>query len=430
MSDNIFSLIYKDIINKLPNSVGGDGRNYASAVKKALQTISESIVKSFEQFGEGAVAIVSDLAASEWHTTDANGMPRTDIVITFNTDDIEKYKHSQIWVKDSSDGSTWSQAGTTQEGKFSIEDVRHGLTYTIKVVSVNVLGGSSNFEISPTVSITVQGGTIVPDAPSQVILTWNKNGALWEWTHNDDGYIQFFELRLDDNAGVYDDKLLDRTPDRRSTAVPSMRSGTAYLYARNIFEQYSEPITYQFSKAAPAKPNKPTVTETLNGVQINMDVLPDGCNGYIVNIDGTEYTTANSQYAFSKASGTVNIKYCFTDPIGRGEFSDVVSVAIQTQIGSGQIASGVLKQTLIGTAAHGEIVTFTPAFNGVPNVAVSLSDLKAYDVDSNVSDIYITAEAQNITASTCLIQCYAYTLIDGVKTIVGTGTATYIATEK
>ena len=166
MSESIFSLIYKDIINKLPNSVGGDGRSYAAAVKKALQTLSESISKSFEQFGEGAVALVSDLEASEWHTTDANGMPRTDIVITFNAEGIEKYKNAQVWVKDNQDGSTWSQAGTTNEGKFTIEDVRHGLTYTLKVVSINVLGGSSNFDISPTVSITVQGGTIVPEAPT------------------------------------------------------------------------------------------------------------------------------------------------------------------------------------------------------------------------------------------------------------------------
>lgn len=430
MSDNIFSLIYEDIINRLPNSVSGDGKTYASAVKKALQILSESISRSFEQFGEGAVAVVSGLEASEWHTTDANGMPRTDIVITFSSKDIEKYKHSQVWVKDNSDGSTWSQAGTTNEGKFTIEDVRHGLTYTVKVVSVNVLGGSSNFEISPTVSITVQGGTIIPDAPSQITLSWSKDGALWEWEHNDDGYIQFFELRLDSNVGVYDNKLLSRTSDRRSNAIPSVRSGVAYLYARNIFEQYSEPIMLEFSKPAPAKPSNPAITSTLNGVQITMDTLPDGCNGYVLDIDGVEYTTNNSQYAYNKASGTATIKYCFTDPIGRGEFSDAVTVAVQTQIDSGQIATGVIKQTLIGTAAHGETVTFSHAFYGVPNVAVALSDLKAYDVNSNVSDIYITAEAQNITASTCLIQCYAYTLIDGVKTIVGTGTATYIATEK
>lgn len=430
MSESIFSLIYKDIINKLPNSVGGDGRSYAAAIKKALQTLSDSISKSFEQFGEGAVALVSELEASEWHTTDANGMPRTDIVITFNAEGIEKYKNAQVWVKDNSDGSTWSQAGTTNEGKFTLEDVRHGLTYTLKVVSINVLGGSSNFDISPTVSITVQGGTIVPEAPTQLVLNWNRNGALWEWSHRDDGYIQLFELRLDDNVGVYDDKLLARTTDKRSTAIPSVRSGTAYLYARNIFDQYSDPATYQFSKAVPSKPNIPTITETLNGVQINMDALPAGCNGYVINVDGVEYTSSNSQYAFSKASGTVNIKYCFTDPIGRGEFSDVITVTIQTQIGSSQIETGVLKQTLIGTASHGEVVTFSPAFSSVPSVAVSLSDLKAYDVASNVSDIYITAEAKNITSSTCLIQCYAYTLIDGVKTIVGTGTATYIATEK
>ena len=31
MSDNIFSLIYEDIINRLPNSVSGDGKTYASA---------------------------------------------------------------------------------------------------------------------------------------------------------------------------------------------------------------------------------------------------------------------------------------------------------------------------------------------------------------------------------------------------------------
>lgn len=430
MSDNIFSLIYKDIINRLPNSVGGDGRAYAAAIKKALQSIVESIEKAFAQFGEGAVSAVTNLELTEWHTTDANGMPQTDIVVTFGTEHIDNYQHAQIWLKDNSDGSVYSQVGTADEGKYTIENVRAGLTYTVKVVAVNSIGGSSVFDVSPTASITINGGTIIPSAPTQLILTWDKSGALWEWTHNDDGYIRFFELRLDDHVGTYNDKLLDRTTDRRSKANPKARSGTAYLYARNIFDQYSEPLVYSFVKAAPAKPNAPTTEGTLNGVRILMDALPAGCSGYVLDIDGVEYTTVNSEYIYTKSSGTATIKYCFTDPVGRGEFSDAITITIQTQIGSGQIEAGVVKQTLIGTAEHGETVTFSKAFNGVPNVAVALNDLKAYDVASNVSDIYITAEASNITSTTCLIKCYAYTLIDGVKTTIGTGTATYIATEK
>lgn len=323
----------KDIIKMLPNSVSGDGKVYAATIKKVLDFIgtyiNNNVDEKLDQLGDGAAACVTGLHLTEQHTTDSNGMPQNNILVEYDNTNVENFLHCQIWVKDSST-DVYAQHGTASGLKYIIEGVYAGQTYTVKAVSVNKQGGTSAFADSPTAEITIKGSSLIPETPRQFVLTWDEVGPLWEWLHNDNGYVDFFELRLDGKAGEYSENLLDRTRVMRSRANPNIRSGTAYLFVRNIFGTYSQPATLLFSKPVAAKPNKPTLEKTMYGISITMDELPSGYNGYKLIINGEEYKTVNREFLYYQFNGQVTVKYCFTDAIGDGEYSEEVTVTIKT----------------------------------------------------------------------------------------------------
>lgn len=322
----------KKFIHQLPNAVSGDGKAFVAQLKKALSYLSEHAGGSGggEDSGEGEDAInqVTALRLTEVHTVDSSGFPKNNIEVTFDNSNIENYAFAQIWVKDDTE-NTYQQHGNTNGTRYLFENALVGRTYTVKVVVQLKDGRTSNFDNAPTASILIQGSVLIPDAPTQFFLTWDEDGALWQWQYEENEYIDFFELRLDANAGVYNDKLLDRTRLPYSRVSPDVRSGTAYLFIRNIFGDYSTPATHIFNKPVGVKPNKPVMQSTLDGVVITMSPLPTGYQGYVLEIDDEEFKTINRQFVYYKFSGTVKARYCYYDEIGRGEWSEYESITIK-----------------------------------------------------------------------------------------------------
>lgn len=342
----------KDLLKQIPNDVTGDGKRFAAALKKFLQMFSTDVDKQVKDIVEELSSVpeqVIRLKLTEEHTTDSNGMPQNDILVEYDNTNVADFVSAQIWVKEA-DGE-YQLFGNSGGVKYTVTGVTTGKTYTVKVVAVNKRGNSSVFEDAPKATITIKGSVLVPDVPRQFVLTWDEEGPLWEWLHEDNGYVDFFELRLDANAGTYSDKLLDRTRDFKSRANPKVRSGTAYLFVRNIFGTYSAPATHQFSKAVGSKPGKPVLNKVLKGVNITMDSLPSGYTGYKLIINGEDFTSDNNEFVYFLFSGNVTVKYCFVDDIGDGEYSDEVTAEVQQLVQSDDIEDGAIKTNLIDVEA-------------------------------------------------------------------------------
>jgi len=221
--------------------------------------------------------------------------------------------------------------------KYIIANVSAGVTYTVKVVAVNKQGGTSIFDKAPQANITIKGSVLIPATPRQFILNWDEEGALWEWLHDDNGYVDFFELRLDAQAGTYNENLLDRTRAMFSRANPNVRSGTAYLFARNIFGGYSQPAVHQFNKPIATKPAKAILSKVTKGVNIAMAPLPNGYTQYKLMINGEAFTSFNKNFVYYLFSGSISVKYCFVDDIGDGEYSDEVTTFVEYLISTGDL---------------------------------------------------------------------------------------------
>lgn len=320
-------------------------------------------------------------------------MPQNNIVVEFDTTNVTDFSTAQIWLS-SDAGATFQQVGTTGGVKYVIEKVTAGVTYTVKTVAVNSSGGSSDIDNAPQAMITIKGSVLVPDAPKQFTLIWDENGPLWQWLHQDNGYVDFFELRLDANAGEYSDKLLDRVRDFKSRANPNVRSGTAYLFVRNIFGSYSLPAAHQFGKAIGAKPSVPVLSALLSGVNIKMDPLPIGYTGYSLIINGDDFTSKNNEFVYFLTSGTITVKYCFVDDIGNGEYSDEVVADVKKLIEAGEIAAGAVGETQLSDNA---VTGVKIAADAITSAKIEANAITAEKIAANA----ITSakiEANSITA--------------------------------
>lgn len=326
------------LIQHIPNNVSGDGKPFVAALKKALIKYKEDLNKKIDDSTSSASekpGHVSSVQLLELHSIN-DGVRVNSIQVSWVKTTVTNYAKAEVWFRTATD-KAWEKAGESSGTQFVYSGATTGLTYYIKVVAVNTKGNTADFDTAPQASIKIQGSQYIPNPPTQFVLTWDEKGPLWKWLFEPNEYIDFFELRLDQNPGVWNDKRLDSTRETWSRANPGVRSGTAYLYIRNIFGEYSEPAVHEFNKAMGGKPATPILTATLDGVNVKMADLPLGYTHYklhIVTSDGEDdyYTTSNSEYIYFFFSGTITVSYCFVDDISDGEWSDTVQADVKTLI--------------------------------------------------------------------------------------------------
>lgn len=334
------------LIQHIPNNVSGDGKPFVAALKKALIKYKEDLNKKIDDSTAGAgekPGHVSSVQLLELHSIN-DGVRINSIQVSWVKTTVTNYAKAEVWFRTAQD-KAWEKAGESSGTQFVYSGATTGLTYYIKVVAVNTKGNTADFDTAPQASIKIQGSQYIPNPPTQFVLTWDEKGPLWKWLFEPNEYIDFFELRLDQNPGVWNDKRLDSTRETWSRANPGVRSGTAYLYIRNIFGEYSEPAVHEFSKALPQKPTAPQLTSTIDGVRIKMQGLPLGSTGYKIHIKTTDSTetveddfyTVNSEYIYFFFIGHITVKYCFVDPLGDGEWSDTSEADCKAGIDIGQV---------------------------------------------------------------------------------------------
>lgn len=336
----------KQILTNIPNNVSGDGKVFVAALKNYLvksglltnKKIDDSTSETGEKPGH-----VSSVQLLELHSIN-DGVRINSIQVSWVKTTVTNYAKAEVWFRTAQD-KAWEKAGESSGTQFVYSGATTGLTYYIKVVAVNTKGNTADFDTAPQASIKIQGSQYIPNPPTQFVLTWDEKGPLWKWLFEPNEYIDFFELRLDQNPGVWNDKRLDSTRETWSRANPGVRSGTAYLYIRNIFGEYSEPAVHEFNKALPQKPTAPQLTSTIDGVRIKMQGLPLGATGYKIHIktkDSQEtveddFYTVNSEYIYFFFIGHITVKYCFVDPLGDGEWSDTSEADCKAGIDIGQV---------------------------------------------------------------------------------------------
>lgn len=344
-------------ISSLPNSISGDGSTFVAKLKKALAEFGLSVDNEIEKVvDEGGTkpSQVTSVTLAEQHSTDSLGYPKNDILVAWNSGDVTNYQSAQIWTK-TGQGEDFEYQGISNTNTYIINAVTANKTYTVKVVAVAVNGQSSEFDNAPIANITIQGSGIMPTTPSQFTVTWEGGNPEWKWLSvNDQDYFDSYELRENVNVSKYEG-MIDSTSALYSNEVPSQRSGTAYLFVRNVFGGYSTPLEHQYNKATPVKPTIPTVQELLRGVDITMQEIPTDSIGVEVSATKDEieklFKSENNVFTLFFPNGSYDIKYRFYDCFGGGEWSDVISTTIVNQLDENWIADNAITSDKINANA-------------------------------------------------------------------------------
>jgi hypothetical protein len=392
MADNKFS---SDDIQKIPNSVSGDGRTFVAQLKKALLSfagnvssgVSEAIKNTSTAFGQAA-----NVTLLEQHTTDDLGFPENDVYVTWEKGNVTGYNGASVWYKAGETGQ-YKYAGNANGATYTVKKLTAGTTYTIKVVAINKFGISCDFNAAPTADITVQGSSHLPTAPDQFTVTWEGGTPHWQWTAvNTQDYFDGYELRENTDAGKYKG-MLDSTSALTSDAVPSERSGTAYLFARSVFGTYGSPRTHQYELAQPTAPTAPTIESLFQGFNVHMASLPANCTGIEILATNTStndehsFYTENSVFQIGILEGNYDFKYRYYDCFGNGEWSEGVNADVTKVVGSDWIQDGAVKAEKIATNAvnadkilAGAITTEKIAANAVTAGKIGASAVLAENI--------------------------------------------------
>lgn len=386
----------KNILRNIPNSVSGDGKTFVAALKNYLTkyglVTDEKIDSALEELTKKPNHVDS-ITLLELHAI-TDGVRSNNIQISWDATPVSDYAKAEIWYTRSTD-SSWEKAGEASGTQYVLQGATTGETYYIRVIAVNSKGVTADFDTAPIANITIKGSQYIPSPPTQFVLTWDEQGPLWKWLFEDNNYVDFFELRLDQNPGVWNDKRLDSTRETWSRANPGIRAGTAYLYIRNVFGEYSEPAVHQFNKAMPDKPKVPVLTATLDGVRIKMEPLPQGHTGYKMLIKTRDssgivstnlFTTVNSEYIYFFFEGIIGVKYCFIDDLGEGEWSDAKAARVKDLVvEENNIAAGAITQEKIAANA---VTAAAIAANAVTSTKISAGAVTADKIEAGA----ITAE--------------------------------------
>ena len=396
-------------LEQIPNSVSGDGKTFVAQLKKYLQSFRNSTQEKIDGIGAGAVEQVFRLRLTEEHDYDSKGNPINNIFVEFDNTNVSNYLNAQVWMRKSTE-TAFHMVGTTSNVTYTITDVKAGATYYVKVVACSTNSGTSDFDTAPTEDIEIRGSVLVPAAPTQFYLTWDENGPLWEWQFIDNGYVDFFELRMDGLAGTWNANRLDSTRETFSRAEPPVRSGTAYLFIRNIYGMYSLPATHTFNIAAPSKPNDPELEMTLDGVVITMDPLPLGCIGYELEITDYEgntdiFESKNNQFVYFQFVGSISVRYRFVDVVGHGEWSDSVSGNIKTILEAIELPA--ISYDKFDAATKAAVDKATTALNKVDEVRTQLTDI-------------ITSQGEGTSTQFALLQNQVNNDSNTISTIIAT----------
>lgn len=363
----------KVTLDGIPNNVSGDGKSFVARLKQFLRGYSKNVDELIENADNNAnVSQVANLELTEQH---ANG--KNNIWVHFATTNVVNYSFAQVWVRTSRDGA-WVQNGITSGTQYIIENVNRGSTYYVKVVACSKDNGFSNFERAPEAEIEIKGSVTICNTPTQ--FYWDNAIKRWVWDgYIDNGYTDFFELRTDMNPGVWDANRLDGTTNKYSSVQPPARSGTAYLYVRNVFGEYNAPIAHIYSVSGLNKPTNPIVKATVDGVVIELQALPSGAYEYVVNVDGNEFEINNSQWTYYKFSGSVSVKYCFVDSIGRSEWSNTVTLDVGRKINGTEITDNSISTNQIAANA---ITAEKINANAVTAGKIAANAVKADNIDA------------------------------------------------
>lgn len=306
-----------------------------------------------------AVPNVENLKAYTIYKQGRDGVANYDLVVTYDLPDGYLLETGMVYYKCNEgydlstlgvipEGVTGAEVGFANDWKFAgegpsrlvIPNVHIGVTYKLLVQARSKSGNKASMVDCPTVTITVEKKTTIPNKPANLSIKYTDVATVsWEDVTNSD--IDYYEVRTNKDTGK-DDGLLARTSDT-SVAVPlASRTGTIYVFGHNTSKLYGYPAILEYNKDLPPKPNAPTVVSKLGALGITTDEIPSDCSGVKIHINHDIVTSTNNTVQYPCNAGIYNVSYGFYDLFGEGKVSEETTVIVKVLVDQKLLEDGAV----------------------------------------------------------------------------------------
>ena len=391
--------------NNLPSSIQGDGRKFISLLKNYLGDIKETIDEQYKYITGifNANADNPDTIAEQVHSLSVDEKRVSGsitLTLKWNSDDVRNYAGVLIEVKEknTSDPVNWDDIEytrhytTAKTNTFTIENCSIGYQYYIRVRARDIVNALSVASAAPVITHYVSPMDHTPRPPYEFTVVFDKRGAYWSWKQYDQNEYQWTELRLDTYVGEVHNRL-DLTTDLYSTAIPTARVGTAYLYNKGIGNAYSAPVKLDFALGVPPAPRNVKLTQEFGGLHITFDAIPDSCMGANVYVNNEKHYVDTNEYLFLATMGTFTVKVAYVDALGEGALSQPQTITIVTYINKEWIRDGEITREKINSSVNNVIDYSVDAIERLNTDVTNINQ----DIDALTNDLETKHEANVVS---------------------------------
>ena len=169
----------------------------------------------------------SDLVVNTVAEIQEDGTARPALDISFTNNDAYA---STFEIQFNKDGGGF-QSILTSETTYRIQDVEVDASYSVRVYAINRLGARSGYV---TDSITGQGDTVAPSAPSGLTATGDFGGVVLEWTNPTDSDLDVIEIYESTDSIQSNSSLVATTKSSAFTRGGLSDGVTRYYWLRAI----------------------------------------------------------------------------------------------------------------------------------------------------------------------------------------------------
>lgn len=337
-----------------------------------------------------AVPNVENLKAYTIYKQGRDGVANYDLVVTYDLPNGYLLEAGMVYYKCNEgydlstlgvipEGVTGAEVGFANDWKFAgeapsrlvIPNVHIGVTYKLLVQARNKSGNKAPMVDCPTVTITVEKKTTIPNKPANLSIKYTDVATVsWEDVTNSD--IDYYEIRTNKDVGE-NDGLLARTSDTSVVVPLASRTGTIYVFGHNTSKLYGYPAILEYSKALPPKPNAPTVVSKLGALGITTDVIPSDCSGVKIHINHDIVTSTNNTVQYPCNAGIYNVSYGFYDLFGEGKVSEETTVVVKVLVDQKLLEDGAVSIKKVDETVQDAIDKGIEAKNSVVQLVGNLN---------------------------------------------------------
>lgn len=356
-----------------------------------------------------AVPNVKNLKAYTIYKQGRDGVANYDLVVTYDLPSGYLLETGMVYYKCNEgydlstlgvipEGVTGTEVGFANDWKFAgegpsrlvIPNVHIGVTYKLLVQARSKSGNKAPMIDCPTVTITVEKKTTIPNKPANLSIKYTDVATVsWEGVTNSD--IDYYEVRTNKDTGK-DDGLLARTSDTSVVVPLASRTGTIYVFGHNTSKLHGYPAILEYSKALPPKPNAPTVVSKLGALGITTDEIPSDCSGVKIHINHDIVTSTNNTVQYPCNAGIYNVSYGFYDLFGEGKVSEETTVVVKVLVDQKLLEDGAVSIKKVDETVTKAIEDASNNYKeDLSSVSADLSNTKE-DLSSVSADLSNTKE--------------------------------------